>query len=45
MFTDNKVNVNENLRFVLEKVENILGKGGNLFLGLFLSIVKSCHFM
>ena len=26
-FTDNKINVTENVKFVLERVENIVGKG------------------
>ena len=26
---DNKINVTKNLKFVLERVENIVGKGGN----------------
>ena len=28
-FADDKINVTEKLRFVLEKVENIVGKGEN----------------
>ena len=28
-FTDNKINVTENLKSVLERVENIVGKGEN----------------
>ena len=28
-FADNKINVNKNLKFVLERIENIVGKGEN----------------
>ena len=28
-FADDKINVNKNLKFVLERIENIVGKGEN----------------
>ena len=51
-FADDKINVNQSLKFDLERVENIVGKGENtgyqhfllfhiVFKSLFLSVVKS----
>ena len=41
-FADDKINVNQKLKFDLERIENIVGIGENAgYQGLFLGVVKS----
>ena len=42
-YADDKINVTENMKFVLERVENIMGKGENAGFqkALFFRVIKS----